>query len=110
MNFLEDFLVVTGLIAVFVLLSWAYGRVLSGGRPLNRFKRRLLIYATLFIAGMSYLMLIVSDLDWSKELVFPLIGLWAVIVGLVAWWRYRRGGGRIRGRDTNLSEIDSSAH
>jgi CHASE2 domain-containing sensor protein len=90
MNFLVDFLVVTGLLAIFVLLIWAYGRVVSGGRPLNRFKRRLLIYSTLFATGMSYLMLIVSDLHWPKEVIFPLIGLWAVIVGLVAWLRYRR--------------------
>ena len=86
-----DFLVATGLILIFVSLSWAYGRVLSGGRALNPFKRRLLIYASVFAAGMIYLMLAVSDLHWPKELIFPLIGLWAVAVGLVAWFRYRRG-------------------
>ncbi len=85
-----DFLVATGLVLIFVLLSWAYGRVLSGGRPLNPFKRRLLIYASLFAMGMIYLMLLVSDLRWPKALLFPLIGLWAVTVGFVAWFRYRR--------------------
>jgi hypothetical protein len=43
-----------------------------------------------FAAGMAYLMLLVSDLNWSKELISPLIGLRAVAVGLVAWLRYRR--------------------
>jgi hypothetical protein len=85
-----DFLVATSLVLIFVLLSWAYGRVLSGGRPLNPFKRRVLLYASLFAIGMIYLMLLVSDLHWPKELLFPLIGLWGVGVGLVAWWRYRK--------------------
>jgi uncharacterized membrane protein len=85
-----DFLVATGLILIFVLLSWVYGRVLSGGRPLNHFKRRLLIYASVFAAGMIYLMLAVSDLHWPGEVVFSLIGLWAVAVVLVGWSRYRR--------------------
>jgi DMSO/TMAO reductase YedYZ heme-binding membrane subunit len=85
-----DFFVATALILIFVLLSWVYGRGLSGGRTLNPFKRRLLIYASIFAAGMIYLMLVVSDLHWRKELVFPLIGLWAIVVGLVAWFRYRR--------------------
>jgi hypothetical protein len=84
-----DFLVVTGLVAIFILLSWTYGRVLSGGGRLNPFKRRLLIYATIFAAGMSYLMLAVSDMHWPREVIFPLIGLWAVGVGLVGWFRYR---------------------
>jgi hypothetical protein len=50
----------------------------------------LLIYATLFAAGMSYLMLVVSDLHWPKELIFPGIGVWAITLGLVWWFRYRR--------------------
>ena len=69
-----DFLVATCPILILVLLSWVYGRVLSGGSRLNPFKRRLLIYASVFATGMIYLMLIVSDLHWPKELIFPLIG------------------------------------
>ena len=90
MNLLQDFVVTTGLVAIFVLLSWAYGRVLSGGRGLNLFKRRLLAYGTAFVAGMSYLMLIVSDLHWPQHLLFPLIGVWGVAVALLALWRHRR--------------------
>jgi hypothetical protein len=55
-----------------VLLSWTCGRVLSVGRRLDPFKRRLLIYASVFVAGMIvagmiYVMLIASDLHWPKD-------------------------------------------
>jgi hypothetical protein len=79
-----DFLVGTGLVLIFVLLSWAYGRVLSGGRPLNPFKRRIFIYASLF----------------------ALMGLWAVTVGLVGWLHYRRE--RARRESEHNSEARSS--
>lgn len=90
MEFLRDFSVATGLALLFLLLTWVYGRVLSAGRPLNAFKRRLLLHAFVFALGMMYLMLAVSDLGVSKELLFPLIGVWAGLVGLLAWWRHRR--------------------
>jgi hypothetical protein len=39
---------------------------------------------------MAYLvLLLVSDLNWSKELIFPLIGLGQSRWGLVAWLSYR---------------------
>jgi hypothetical protein len=101
-----DFLVGTGLVLIFVLLSWAYGRVLSGGRPLNPFKRRIFIYASLFVAGMIFLMMLVSDLHWPKELIFSLMGLWAVTVGLVGWLHYRRE--RARRESEHNSEARSS--
>ena len=89
MEFLKDFLVATGLALLFFLLSWSYGRVLTRGGPLNAVKRGILLYASVFALGMVYLMLIVSDFHWSKDLLFPMIGIWGVIVGLVAWWRFR---------------------
>ena len=85
-----DFLVATGLLLIFVLLSWSYALVLSGVRPLSVFKRRLLTLTTLFAAGMVYSMLIISDLNWPKALIFPVIGLWAAAVVFIAWWRYRK--------------------
>lgn len=85
-----DFLVITGPALLFLLITWLYGRVVSGGRPLNRFKRTVLSYGFVFVLGMGYLMVLVADLHWPKEWVFPLIGIWAVGVGFVAWWRYRR--------------------
>ena len=85
-----NFLVITGFALIFLFISWAYGRVLSLGRPLNRFKKRVLIYVFVFVLGMGYLMALVADLHWPKEWMFPEIGLWAGVVGFVAWWRYRR--------------------
>lgn len=95
MGFAVDFLVVNGFVAIFVLLTWAYGRVLSGGGRLNAFKRRFLIYASIFAAGMSYLMLAVSDLRLRKDLLFPFIAIWGALVGVLAWWRSKRARTRI---------------
>ena len=86
-----DFLVITGLALIFLLLSWLYGRLVSGGHPLNAFKRGVLGYGFMFVLGMGYIMLLVADLHWAKELLFPLIGVWGGLVGLLAWWRHRRG-------------------
>jgi hypothetical protein len=90
MEFLKDFSVYTGLALLFLLLSWSYGRALSGGRPLNTVKRRILLYAFVFVLGTMYIMLLVSDLRWSNDLLFPLTGVWGGIVGLMAWWRHQR--------------------
>jgi peptidoglycan/LPS O-acetylase OafA/YrhL len=90
MDWLMDFLIATGFVLLFLLLSWVYGRLLSGGGPLNAVKRRMLIYAVVFVAGVMYIMLAVSDLKWPKELLFPMIGGWAAVIGMVAWLRHRK--------------------
>src|SRR5271169_5709845 len=82
-----DFLVTTTLAIGFLVIAWLYGRVVSGGGPLNQFKKKLLLYAFIFALGMVYLMMLVFDLQWPRGLLFPLIGLWAAIVGGIAWWR-----------------------
>jgi len=84
-----DFLVATAFIAAFVLLSWLYGRTLGGGGPLNAFKRRLLIYASVFGAGMIYLMMVAAYLRWRDQLMFVLIAIWGLSLAFIAWWRYR---------------------
>ena len=84
-----DFLVATGFVLAFVGMSWAYGRFLSGGRALNRFKRRLLTFASLFAGGMIYLMLLVSVTHWPKQILFVLIAFLGAALGLAAWLRYR---------------------
>jgi len=85
-----DYLVVTGMALIYLLVIWAYGRALGAGQPLNAYKRRGLRYAFVFVLGGVYLMVIVHDLRWPEELLWPIIGTWGVVVGLVAWWRYRR--------------------
>ncbi len=70
-----DFVVASAGIVVFVLLSWGWVRSVSRGRPLNPFKRQLLIYSTVFVAGMVYLLVFAPDLGWSDDLMFSLIAL-----------------------------------
>ena len=90
MEYLVDYLVGTGLALIFLLISWAYGRALSAGRPLNAFKRRLLAYGFIFVLGTCYLMALVRELGWPKDLLWPMLVAWGALVALVAWWRYRR--------------------
>ena len=90
MNLLFNLSVATGLALLFLLMTWLYGRVLSGGRPLNAFKKKVLGYTFMFALGMVYLMALVAGLHWPKVVLFSAIGGWGGLVGLVAWWRYRR--------------------
>jgi predicted tellurium resistance membrane protein TerC len=85
-----DFVVITGLALIFLLLSWLYGRLVSSGQPLNTFKKTVLVYAFIFVLGMGYLMALVADLHWPKDLLFPVVILWGGVVGFVAWVRRRR--------------------
>jgi hypothetical protein len=87
---MADFLVATGLALIFLALSWVYGRVLSGGRRLNSFKRKLLLFGFVFVLGEAYIMMFASNLPLVTNLLFPLIGIWGLVVGLLAWWRLRR--------------------
>jgi hypothetical protein len=90
MALLGDFLVATGLALTFLVLAWLWGRTTSAGKPLNTFKKRSLVYGFTFVLGMGYIMVLVADLKWSGTLLFPVIGCWGVVLGFVAWLRYRR--------------------
>jgi len=85
-----DFLVITAFALIFLFLSWLYGCMVSAGRPLNTFKRRVLTYGFAFVLGMGYLMALVANLQWPKDLLLPMISVWGALVGLLAWWGYRR--------------------
>jgi hypothetical protein len=85
---LDDLFVATVFAVIFLVLSWWWGRVTSGGKPLNQFKKRLLAFSFIFVLGMAYLMVLVSDLNWNRALLFPVIACWAVSVAGVAWYRY----------------------
>ena len=87
---LGDFLIATGLALTFFLLAWLWGRTTSAGKPLNTFKKGFLIYGFTFVLGMGYIMVLVADLKWPRTLLFPAIGCWGVVLGFVAWLRYRR--------------------
>jgi hypothetical protein len=87
---LTDFLVVTGVALIFLLLTWLWGRTTSAGKPLNPFKRRVLVYGFIFVLGMGYIMALVADLKWPRGLLFPAIACWGAALGVVAWYRYQR--------------------
>ena len=87
---LGDVLVVTGLALIFLLLAWLWGRATSAGKPLNPFKRRFLFYSFAFVLGMGYIMTFVGNLKWPRALLLPAISCWGVMLGLVAWVRYRK--------------------
>jgi hypothetical protein len=87
---LSDVLVATCLALIFLLLAWLWGRATSAGKPLNPFKRRLLFYGFAFVLGMGYIMTFSADLRWPRTWLFPAIACWGVVLGFVAWIRYRR--------------------
>jgi hypothetical protein len=87
---LSDVLVATSLALIFLLLAWLWGRATSAGKPLNPFKRRLLFYGFAFVLGMGYIMTFFADLRWPRTLLFPALACWGVLLGSVAWIRYRR--------------------
>jgi len=89
MRLLVDFSVATGVALLFLLLAWVSGRVLSGGEPLSRFKRMVLVYGFAFVLGTGYLMMLVADFHLRRERLFPAIVVWGAAVAAVAWWRGR---------------------
>jgi uncharacterized membrane protein len=86
----SDLVVATVLALILLFLSWLSGRATGRGKPLNRFKRRLLTFSFIFVLGMGYMMALVSDLKWSRTLLFPAIVCWGLVVAAVAWYCSRR--------------------
>jgi hypothetical protein len=87
---LTDIAVVVGITVILLALSWSYMRSINVGQPLRPVQRKMLFYGFSFVLGMGCVMLLVSDLHWPKQLMFPLIGIWGALVAGTAWWRHRR--------------------
>jgi len=49
-----------------------------------------LLYGSLFVLGLGYLMMFGGNLHWTQTLLFSMVGLWGGIVTLFAWWRHQR--------------------
>ncbi|SRR6266496_3086297 len=97
----DDFPVITGLGAIYVFLSWSYAHSLRPGQPLTTFQKKGLVYSSFFVFGMGYLMMFGGILDWSKQLLFTCIAIWAVLVASFALWRERRARLRQQNRESN---------
>src|SRR5579883_844792 len=76
---------------LWLVMSWVYAKAVSFGRPLNGVQKGMIIYGLLFVLGMGYFIAFSGDIGWPKVLMFSLIGVWAGLVGLLTWWRHRRG-------------------
>ena len=97
----DDFPVATGLCLIYVFLSWSYGLSLRPGQPLTPFMKKGLLYSSIFVFGMAYLMMFGGNLYWSKQLLFTTIAIWAVLVAIVAFWRERRARLRQQNRESD---------
>ena len=56
----------------------------------------VLVYGFTFVLGMGYIMVLVADMQWPRTVLFPSLACWGVVVGFVAWLRYRRHRGHDR--------------
>ena len=78
------------LVAVgFYLLGLASLRPIYAGRELPGYMKKTLFYGFFFVLGMGYLMMVGSSFNWPEPLVFAAIGAWVILLGAIAWWRYR---------------------
>ncbi len=75
---------------IFLLLGWAYARLVSAGRPLNPVQRKMLFYGFFFVLGMGYSMALVASLHRHGKWALALTAGWGALLGFLAWWRYRR--------------------
>jgi hypothetical protein len=90
MNHLDYILGPLIIAAVFVGLGYAYGRGVNRGRPLPSTHRKMLLFGTLFVLGMGYLMAIVSTLQWPGTWAIFLSIVWGIILACIAYARSRR--------------------
>jgi hypothetical protein len=73
----------------FVLLAWASLRRVYAGRELPGYMKKTLFYGFFFALGMCYLMMFGGGFNWPDPLLFAAIGAWGILLGVIAWSRYR---------------------
>lgn len=73
---------------IFSGICYSWARAARRGKPVTRLQRAMIIYATTFVFGMAYAILLQDKLGellhWRKSWIAA-IGLWAALLGLVAW-------------------------
>jgi len=75
---------------IFLVIGRLWLTVVRRGQPLTRFMRAALVYGTLFVLGLGYLMMLAGNLHWSQTLLFTTLALWGGAVALFARWRYHK--------------------
>jgi hypothetical protein len=73
----------------FVLLAWASFRRIYAGRELPGYMKKTLFYGFFFALGMCYVIMFAGGFNWPDPLLFAAIGAWGILLGAIAWSRYR---------------------
>ena len=75
---------------VFFVLVWLSDRTITKGQPLTSHMKKVLFYGFFFVLGMGYSMTFVSMFGWPRPLWIVFTVAWALVLALIAWWRYRQ--------------------
>jgi hypothetical protein len=82
-------------VALWILLTWTWGRTVRAGKPFTPGMKKLLVFGSLFLLGLLYL------LAWNSQLALavgfpgrlvwiPLSVVWGIVLAFFAWRKYRR--------------------
>jgi Ca2+/Na+ antiporter len=86
---IDDLLMPPVVTLVFLFIFWAFTRSLRG-RHLDGVQRKLIGYGCLVVLGGSYICVLGRALGWPVARWNEAAVVWAVLVILFAWWRYKR--------------------
>lgn len=92
-TYMTDFLVATGVGLTFFSLGWLATRAIFLGKSPPRHLKTALVYGFLFILGMTYIMMIVSWLNWAPRTIVAAVLIWGALLAYIGW---RRVGDRAR--------------
>ena len=98
-----DFVVATTASIVFLGVSWLYARTVRAGQPLTAIQRKMIFYGFFFVLGMAYLMMLGGNFQWEPRNILSLLGVWGCVIGVTAFFRYRREKRTRSGPDVHLS-------
>jgi hypothetical protein len=102
---LLDVLLPTILAIGFLLVGWSSTRTINRGRPLPPHMKKALLYGSLFVLGMGYLMLFGGQLNWPNPILFASIAAWGVLLASIAWWRFRKAQSLSKTLHKPMSEL-----
>lgn len=100
-----DILFPPALALVVLALGWISVRPIYAGRPLPSHVKKLILYGSLFALGMAYSMAIVAMFNLRRPLWIVLTAFWAMLLGLIAWWRFRQKKGIVKDANRPISGV-----
>jgi len=87
---LQDLFVMTGGVALFVLMGWGWCRTVRLGKPMTTRQKAMLLYSSVFMLGLSYSMMFSSWFKWPHPAMWTIIAAWGVLLIIVAILRHQR--------------------